>query len=75
MNQQMIFNDDICFDDNLQGWVFTGLLAGERINILIKSTKHAELNNELKFDLEETVEEWLENNEPPADSKIELVYK
>jgi len=60
MNQQIIFNDDICFDDSRQGWVFTGLLSGERINILVQSNKHTELNNELKFDLEELIEEWLE---------------
>jgi len=75
MNQQIIFNDDICFDDNQQGWVFTGLLSGERINILVQSNKHTELNNELKFDLEELIEEWLEENEPPTNNKIELVYK
>jgi hypothetical protein len=75
MNQQIIFNDDICFDENLQGWRFSGLLSGERISILIKSNNYADLTDGLKFELEEIVEEWLENNEPPTDSKIELVYK
>jgi len=72
MNQQIIFNDDICFDDHQQGWIFTGLLSGERINIFIKSKKHTELNNALKFDLEELVEQWLEENEPPTNNKISL---
>ncbi|MBA6231473.1 MULTISPECIES: hypothetical protein [unclassified Colwellia] len=74
MNQQIIFNDDISFDDSEKGWVFTGLLSGERISILIKCKKHDELTDELKFNLEEIIEEWLEDNEPLSGSRIEVVY-
>jgi hypothetical protein len=75
MNQQIIFNDDIFFDESQQGWVFTGLLSGERLTILIKSKQNTILTDELKFDLEESVEEWLEEHEPPTSSRIELEYK
>jgi hypothetical protein len=74
MNQQIIFNDDISFDNSEKGWVFTGLLSGERISILIKCKKRDELTDELKFNLEEIIEEWLEDNEPLSGSRIELVY-
>ncbi|AOW77196.1 hypothetical protein A3Q34_10250 [Colwellia sp. PAMC 20917] len=75
MNQQIIFNDDITYDDNQKGWIFSGLLSGERINILIKCTKHNVMSDSLKFDLEEIVEEWLDANEPLPESRIELYYK
>lgn len=75
MNQQIIFNDDITYDDNQQGWIFSGLHSGERINILIKCTKHKIMSDALKFDLEEIVEEWLDNNEPLPENRIDLYYK
>jgi len=75
MNQQIIFNDDISFDESQQGWVFTGLLSGERLTIIIKSKQNTILTDELKFDFEESVEEWLEEHEPPTNSRIELAYK
>jgi hypothetical protein len=75
MNQQILFNDDIIFNDQIKAWVFTGLLAGERITIEIISEEPLELSDALKFDFEFQVEEWLEDNEPPVTSKIKLVYK
>ena len=53
---------------------FTGLIAGERVTILIKAKDVIELTNSVKFDFECQVEEWLEDNEPPTNRKIELVY-
>ncbi|TWX49169.1 hypothetical protein [Colwellia hornerae] len=75
MNQQIIFNDDITYDKNQKGWVFSGLLSGERIDILIKCEQHNVLSDALKFDLEVIVEEWLDVNEPLPESRIELDYK
>lgn len=75
MNQQILFNDDIAFDNKQQVWVFTGLLAGERITITIESVDPLELNDALRFDFESQVEEWLEDNEPPINGKIELFFK
>ena len=75
MNQQILFNDDIIFNSERQTWSFTGLLGGERINILIQDKACHPLSNELKFDLEEQVEEWLEDNEPSMNGEIHLLYK
>jgi len=75
MNQQILFNDDIAFDENQQAWNFTGLLAGERITITIKTESTLKLTDELRFNFEDQVEEWLEDNEPPENCKIELLYK
>lgn len=75
MNQQILFNDDMAFDDKNQIWVFTGLLSGERVTIHIKTDKPLPYNEALKFDFECQVEEWLEDNEPPEHGKIALFYK
>jgi hypothetical protein len=75
MNQQILFNDDVAFDDKSHVWVFTGLLSGERVTISIKTENTLPLNEALKFDFECQVEEWLEDNEPPMNGKIDLLYK
>jgi hypothetical protein len=74
MNQQIIFNDDMTFDHEKRQCCFTGLIAGERVTIFIKTKNSKELSESLKFDFECQVEEWLEDNEPPMNRKIELVY-
>jgi hypothetical protein len=74
MNQQIIFNDDMSFDDEKNECRFTGLIAGERVTILIKAKDIVAFTNTVTFDFECQVEEWLENNEPPTNRKIELVY-
>ena len=74
MNQQIIFNDDMSFDYENRECSFTGLVAGERITILIKARDVIELTNAVKFDFECLVEEWLEGNEPLPNQKIELLY-
>ncbi|MFT5295967.1 MAG: hypothetical protein ACI9YH_001983 [Colwellia sp.] len=74
MNQQIIFNDDMTFDHEKGKCCFTGLIAGERVNILIKAKNVIEFTDSVKFDFECQVEEWLEDNEPPTNRKIELVY-
>ncbi|NQZ88592.1 MAG: hypothetical protein HRT54_13555 [Colwellia sp.] len=74
MNQQIIFNDDMSFDYEKRECVFTGLVSGERITIFIKAKDIIELTNAVKFDFECQVEEWLEDNEPPTNRKIQLVY-
>jgi hypothetical protein len=74
MNQQIIFNDDMTFDHEKGQCCFTGLIAGERVTISIKTKNSIELSESLKFDFECQVEEWLEDNEPPMNRQIELVY-
>jgi hypothetical protein len=75
MNQQIIFNDDMTFDHEKGQCCFTGLIAGERVTIIVEAIDSVELTDALKFDLECQVEEWLEENEPPMNRKIELEYK
>jgi len=75
MNQQILFNDDIVFDDKSNAWVFTGLLSGERVTISIRSANHLPLSDSLKFDFECQVEEWLEDNEPLENGEIALFHK
>ncbi len=75
MNQQILFNDDIYIDYRKQVCTFSGLLGGERISINVIMKEQVELNDDLRFNIENLVEEWLEENEPPLDGKIELLYK
>lgn len=75
MNQQILFNDDITFDDNNLEYMFTGLFSGERVTIRIKTENPLMLNDALKFDFECQVEEWLEENEPSDNGEITLFYK
>jgi len=67
MNQALIFNDDIEFDQQQDSWRFTALLSGQRITIYFHSMqlkRLSEIDSCTKYDLEEAVELWLENNEP-----------
>jgi hypothetical protein len=75
MNQQILFNDDITFDDHSLEYMFTGLFSGERVTIRIKTENQLPLNDSLKFDFECLVEEWLEENEPLMNGEITLFYK
>ena len=67
MNQAVLFNDDLIFDELQDAWRFTVLVSGQRITIFFHSTKLKqleEIDSNTKFDLEEIVEIWLEENEP-----------
>lgn len=66
MNQAIIFNDDLVFDDKEGAWCFTAQMAGQILTIYFHSMQLKQLENIdncTKFDLEEVVELWLENNE------------
>ena len=70
MNQAILFNDDFSFDKQQSVWSFTALLSGQVVTIYVHSTKLKQLkciDNETKFDIEEIVEQWLENNEYEKD--------
>jgi hypothetical protein len=67
MNQALLFNDDLEFDQQQDAWRFTALLSGQRITIYFHSMQLkqlGEIDSCTKFDLEEIVELWLEKNEP-----------
>lgn len=67
MNQSILFNDDLHFDEITKTFVMTGIVAGENIKVFFHSQalNQASLSQScLKYDLEEIVELWLEKNEP-----------
>lgn len=71
MNQAIIFNDDLSFDETNQAWCFTGQLSGQIITLYFHSFSLSRLetiDSCTKFDLEEIAELWLEKNEPEGDS-------
>jgi len=65
MNQAILFNDDHHYDTELQHWIFTGILSGENVQIIVDTTtdQHVIITDAVKFDWEILVEDWLENNE------------
>jgi purine-nucleoside phosphorylase len=70
MNQALLFNDDLEFNQQHDAWRFTGLLEGQRITIYFHSMQLKRLDKIdscTKYDLEEIVELWLEKNEPEND--------
>ena len=78
MNQAILFNDDIYFDQAKNAWSFTCLLNGECIQILITGQNYPsdlQVTSAVKFDWEDAVEVWLENNEPEENQLIKLSFK
>lgn len=66
MNQAILFNDDLIFDDKEDAWCLTAQLSGQLITIYFHSMQLKQLgviDNCIKFDLEEVAELWLEKNE------------
>lgn len=67
MNQAILFNDDLTFDEKEDAWRFTALLSGQTVTIYFHSLQLkllGEIDTCTKFDLEELVELWLEKHEP-----------
>lgn len=71
MNQALLFNDDLVFDQQQDAWRLTALLSGQRITIYFHSIQLKRLDTIdrcTKYDLEEIAELWLEKNEPEGNS-------
>ena len=67
MNQAILFNDDLMFDQDRHAWVFTGLVSGSTIKIVIDEKYHPKerhVEDSIKFDWEAAAEDWLEKFEP-----------
>ena len=67
MNQSILFNDDLTFDQEQQAWTFTAMLSGELVKVYFHSMQLKQLEQLdqcTKFDLEEITELWLARNEP-----------
>jgi hypothetical protein len=66
MNQAILFNDDLTFNNKNDAWCFTAQLSGQIVTIYFHSMQLkqlGEIDSCTKFDLEEIVELWLEKNE------------
>ena len=66
MNQAILFNDDLRFDEKEDALCFTSQLSGQIITIYFHSMQLKQLgiiDNCTKFDLEEVAELWFEKNE------------
>jgi hypothetical protein len=66
MNQKIIFNDDITFNKARSAWYFTGIVSGQIITIYFHSkrlNKLQAIEATTQFDLEESVELWLAEND------------
>jgi len=71
MNQSFILNDDYSFDKHKGVWCCTAMLTGNKITIYIQSNvTEKELSQNIKFDWECILEEWLEVNEPDNNNQI-----
>ena len=67
MNQAILFNDDLTFNNEQEAWCFTALVSGQSVTVYFHSIQlkqMKEIDTCTKFDLEEIVELWLEKNEP-----------
>lgn len=70
MNQAILFNDDLVFDEQQRSWRLTALLSGQLITVYFHSMQLkllGKIDSGTKFDLEEIVELWLEKNELERD--------
>jgi len=66
MNQKILFNDDLIFDQQNDAWCLTGQLSGELITFYYHSVQLKQLDvidNCTKYDLEEVTELWLKKND------------
>lgn len=67
MNQAILFNDDLYFDQQRHAWIFTCLFSGSLLKVVIDEKYHPQeslIDNSIKFDWENAVENWLEQYEP-----------
>lgn len=72
MNQAIILNDDYLFNYKEQCWQCTGMFGGEKLLIVINSSVLPnELTQDIKFDWECIIEDWLVAHEPEG-NQIEV---
>lgn len=75
MNQSLLFNDDLEFDDERHAWSFSCLIEGNLHKVVIDEQYHSRVlpvTEQIKFEWEERVENWLKNYEPVG---IEIVLE
>lgn len=73
MNQEVIINDDHVYDKVQNVWRCSAMLSGNKVDVFIYSNiKEGYLTQDIKFDWEYSIEEWLEKNEPDKNNQIKL---
>ncbi|WP_448550120.1 hypothetical protein [Thalassotalea fusca] len=74
MNQSILFNDDLAYDNNQKLWRFSGLVSGQNITIeIISNILPANISTSDKFDWELAIEDWLtEQEEVPSTIRLTL---
>ncbi|MEI6893261.1 MAG: hypothetical protein V5789_01225 [Colwellia sp.] len=71
MNQAILFNDDLVFNNEQGAWCITAIILGQSVTIYFHSgqlKELSEIDSATQFDLEEAVERWLEKNEPAGNT-------
>lgn len=75
MNQSVLLNNDLKFDQESACWLLTGFYQSQTIKIYLSAKKlHADtkINDTIIFDIEADIEEWLASNEPDDSNEIWL---
>ncbi|CAH0991207.1 hypothetical protein SIN8267_01309 [Sinobacterium norvegicum] len=74
MNQGVLFNDDWHYHTVHQCWCFSGQLAGDLIMIACRSLDEQACSpsSEQVLDAEYAAEQWLQDNDPPAQGMVWL---
>lgn len=70
MNQSILFNDDLTFDQKNQCWRMSAIVSGQIITLYFHSlslNRQIEIDTCTKYDLEEIAELWLDENEIEGD--------
>ena len=75
MNQAILLNNDLTFNEQRQVWQLTGFYQSQTITIyipLVRLAKDSDITQGIIFELEDEIENWLEDNEPDSNNVIEL---
>ena len=75
MNQAILLNNDLTFNEQRQVWQLTGFYQSQTITIyipLVRLAKDSDITQGIIFELEDEIENWLEDNEPDSNNIIEL---
>ena len=77
MNQSVLLNDDLRFNDKRKSWCLTGQVNGEKITVVIDQcylSATSTITNSLVFDIEDQIEQWLDIYEIDDNQEILLKF-
>lgn len=75
MNQSILLNDDLTYNSELTCWQLTGFYQSQTVVIYFSTARlapDAVITDEVIFELEADIEDWLADNEPDEDNIIRL---